>query len=98
MTPSGIFKQNFNVSLQRTESFSRKHAPETVELIHDAFQPLDYWSDFMTGSNFTGVAIDTHIYQMFSVDVFIKFSPEYSSSLTASDIAGKCYEQHGTVC
>ncbi|KAH7930932.1 glycoside hydrolase family 5 protein [Leucogyrophana mollusca] len=38
----------------------------TVELIHDAFQPLSYWNGFETGSNFQGVAMDTHIYQMFS--------------------------------
>ncbi|KAH7910927.1 glycoside hydrolase family 5 protein [Hygrophoropsis aurantiaca] len=38
-----------------------------VELIHDAFQPLSYWNGFETAPNFTGVAIDTHIYQMFSV-------------------------------
>lgn len=38
----------------------------TLELIHDAFQPLSYWTDFMPPSSFQGVAIDTHIYQVFS--------------------------------
>ncbi|KIJ66234.1 glycoside hydrolase family 5 protein [Hydnomerulius pinastri MD-312] len=38
----------------------------TVELIHDAFQPLSYWSGFETPPSFNGVAMDTHIYQVFS--------------------------------
>jgi aryl-phospho-beta-D-glucosidase BglC (GH1 family) len=38
----------------------------TVELIHDAFQPLSYWAGWETPPNFNGVAMDTHIYQMFS--------------------------------
>ncbi|KAH7910928.1 glycoside hydrolase family 5 protein [Hygrophoropsis aurantiaca] len=38
----------------------------TVELIHDAFQPLSYWSGFETPSTWQGVAMDTHIYQVFS--------------------------------
>ncbi|KZV87112.1 exo-1,3-beta-glucanase [Exidia glandulosa HHB12029] len=37
----------------------------TLELIHDAFQPLSYWNDFMPYPKYEGVAIDTHIYQMF---------------------------------
>lgn len=39
---------------------------DTVELIHDAFQGLPYWTDFMRPPAFQGVAIDTHIYQVFS--------------------------------
>ncbi|KIM70272.1 glycoside hydrolase family 5 protein [Scleroderma citrinum Foug A] len=38
----------------------------TLELIHDAFQPLSYWSGWETPPNFQGVAMDTHIYQMFT--------------------------------
>lgn len=42
----------------------------TIELIHDAFQPLSYWNGFLTSSGgYQGVAIDTHIYQMFTVAV-----------------------------
>ncbi|KAH9987691.1 glycoside hydrolase family 5 protein [Russula vinacea] len=37
-----------------------------LELIHDAFQPLSYWDNFMPRNQYTGVAIDTHIYQMFT--------------------------------
>jgi aryl-phospho-beta-D-glucosidase BglC (GH1 family) len=38
----------------------------TVVLLHDAFQPLSYWNGFETTPNFQGVAMDTHIYQVFS--------------------------------
>ncbi|VDC03463.1 unnamed protein product [Peniophora sp. CBMAI 1063] len=38
----------------------------TVELIHDAFQGLPYWTNFMPAPAYQGVAIDTHIYQVFS--------------------------------
>jgi len=39
----------------------------TVVMIHNAFKPLSYWNDFMTGGEPTwmGVAMDVHIYQMF---------------------------------
>lgn len=40
-----------------------------VTLIHDAFQPLSYWTNFMPRGEFVGVAIDTHIYQMFMDEV-----------------------------
>ena len=40
-----------------------------LELIHDAFQPLSYWNNFMPRSQYTGVAIDTHIYQIFTDQV-----------------------------
>ncbi|KAI6120651.1 glycoside hydrolase family 5 protein [Pisolithus croceorrhizus] len=38
----------------------------TVEMIHDAFQPLSYWNGWETPPNFQGVMMDTHIYQVFS--------------------------------
>ena len=38
-------------------------------LIHDAFQPLSYWDDFMPKDQYDGVAMDTHIYQMFTDEV-----------------------------
>ena len=38
----------------------------TVELIHDAFMNVSYWADFMPKPAYQGVAIDTHIYQVFS--------------------------------
>ncbi|KAH8987334.1 exo-1-3-beta-glucanase [Lactarius hatsudake] len=39
-----------------------------VVLLHDAFQPLSYWNNFMPQQQYDGVAMDTHIYQMFSDD------------------------------
>jgi hypothetical protein len=43
-----------------------------VTLIHDAFQPLSYWTNFMPRGEFVGVAIDTHIYQMFMDEVSLR--------------------------
>jgi len=40
-----------------------------VALIHDAFQSLSYWNDFMPHDQYTGVAMDTHIYQVFTDEV-----------------------------
>jgi len=37
-----------------------------VEVIHDAFQGLSYWSDFMPWPSYTGVMLDVHEYQIFS--------------------------------
>jgi glucan 1,3-beta-glucosidase len=39
----------------------------TVVMIHDAFQPADYWKNFMPSPQWEGVIMDTHVYQMFSV-------------------------------
>lgn len=36
-----------------------------LEVIHDAFQPLDYWNGFET-TGFDGVMMDTHYYGVFS--------------------------------
>jgi len=41
----------------------------TVVMIHDAFQPISYWDNFMPSPQWDGVILDTHIYQMFSVAV-----------------------------
>ncbi|KAF5366224.1 hypothetical protein D9758_005708 [Tetrapyrgos nigripes] len=37
-----------------------------VAIYHDAFQPTSYWRDFMPSPQWQGVAMDTHIYQIFS--------------------------------
>lgn len=48
-------------------------------LIHNAFQPLSYWNGFMSkGTQYTGVAMDTHIYQMFDDEVW---PPTHSTSI-----------------
>ncbi|KAF8921954.1 glycoside hydrolase superfamily [Mucidula mucida] len=46
-------------------------------LVHDAFQPLSYWNNF--GSNLDGVAMDTHIYQMFSDEENARSNDEHIS-------------------
>ncbi|KDR85713.1 hypothetical protein GALMADRAFT_218808 [Galerina marginata CBS 339.88] len=47
--------------------FGTSQQSNLVVMIHDAFQPLSYWTGFMPAPNWQGVIIDTHIYQMFSV-------------------------------
>ncbi|KAH9486278.1 Glucan 1,3-beta-glucosidase [Psilocybe cubensis] len=46
--------------------FGTSQQSNIVVMIHDAFQPLSYWSNFMPSPQWQGVIIDTHIYQMFS--------------------------------
>ncbi|KIM88860.1 glycoside hydrolase family 5 protein [Piloderma croceum F 1598] len=47
--------------------FGSSKTSNTVELIHDAFQPLSFWNNqFTVGQGYQGVMMDTHIYQMFS--------------------------------
>ncbi|THH17376.1 hypothetical protein EW146_g3420 [Bondarzewia mesenterica] len=66
----------------------------TLELIHDAFQPLSYWNGWERPPSFQGVAIDTHIYQMFSNDVGVSvpahFYIEFSLSLSSTIAAATC--------
>jgi len=54
-----------------------------VVLIHDAFQPLSYWSGFMPTSGFQGVAMDTHIYTIFSVPEVQMTQPQHISTVCA---------------
>ncbi|TFK84199.1 glycoside hydrolase family 5 protein [Polyporus arcularius HHB13444] len=65
----------------------------TVVLLHDAFQPLSYWNGFQTAPNWQGVAMDTHIYQMFSQDEVSRSNQQhidaacaYGSSLSSFDL------------
>jgi glucan 1,3-beta-glucosidase len=53
-------------------SYPRGQQSNVVTLIHDAFQPLSYWTNFMPREFFFGVAIDTHIYQMFVDEVGLR--------------------------
>ncbi|KAI0726897.1 glycoside hydrolase family 5 protein [Fomitopsis betulina] len=65
----------------------------TVLLFHDAFQTLSYWHGFEAPSKWQGVAMDTHIYQVFS-DEEVAYSNSqhisaacaYSSSLAGFDL------------
>lgn len=40
----------------------------TLVVLHDAFQPLTFWNNIMPQQQYDGVAMDTHIYQMFTDD------------------------------
>ncbi|RPD82289.1 exo-beta-1,3-glucanase [Lentinus tigrinus ALCF2SS1-7] len=65
----------------------------TLVLLHDAFQPLSYWNGFQTPPNWQGVAMDTHIYQMFSQDEVSRTNQQhidaacaYGASLSSFDL------------
>ena len=61
----------------------------TVLLIHDAFQPLSYWSSYMDPPQWQGVAMDTHIYQVFSdSDVAMSESEHISSACSEASNVG----------
>ncbi|KAI0036398.1 exo-1-3-beta-glucanase [Vararia minispora EC-137] len=73
--PAGYFSADL---LQKTQQYWRdsygnirypygtSQQSDTVVLLHDAFQPLSYWNGFMPTPNYEGVAMDTHVYQVFS--------------------------------
>lgn len=71
---------------------------DQVIIIHDAFQPYNYWDDFMTENDgYWGVTIDHHHYQVFasdqlerSIDEHIKVACEWGT--------GVLNESHWTVC
>jgi len=46
--------------------FGTSQQSNVLTVISDAFQPLSYWNNFMPSSMFDGVAMDTHIYLMFT--------------------------------
>src|SRR6266436_1229415 len=56
----------------RQLSYPNGKQSNVVTLIHDAFQPLSYWTNFMPRGEYVGVAIDTHIYQMFMDQVGLR--------------------------
>lgn len=73
--------------------YGNSQESNTVVLLHDAFQPLSYWSGYMTAPDWQGVAMDTHIYQVFSqAEVEYSYSQHisaacaYASSLSGFDL------------
>ncbi|KAI0783083.1 exo-beta-1,3-glucanase [Abortiporus biennis] len=73
--------------------FGTSQESNTVVLLHDAFQPLSYWSGFQTAPGWQGVAMDTHIYQMFSQDEVSRTNEQHiqaacnmGSSLSSFDL------------
>lgn len=76
--PAGFKNDNFQL-LNTTKKFyedgyqivrkantQASSAQNMLYAIHDAFQPLSYWFSF--DENKTNVALDTHIYTIFSVE------------------------------
>jgi hypothetical protein len=51
--------------------FGTSQQSNTLTVIHDAFQPLSFWDNFMHPPQIQGVAMDTHIYQVFSDQVCV---------------------------
>jgi glucan 1,3-beta-glucosidase len=44
----------------------RASSANTLQLIHDAFEPLGSWNGWERPPQYQGVALDTHVYQMSS--------------------------------
>ena len=50
-------------------SYPTSQSTNLLLLIDDTFQPLNYWNNLMPITQYQGVAMDTHIYQMFTDQV-----------------------------
>lgn len=62
-----VVKQYWETSYQSIRyPYGNATKGNALELIHDAFDPLKNWQGFMKYPAYEGVAMDTHIYQMFS--------------------------------
>jgi hypothetical protein len=66
----------------------REKSANTLEMIHDAFQPLEYWNGWQRPMQYQGVALDTHIYQMFTDDVSCLIWCFKIASVTWLDLPG----------
>lgn len=66
----------------------REMSENTLEMIHDAFQPLEYWNGWQRPPQYQGVALDTHIYQMFTEDVSSLIYIFKVASVTCLDLLG----------
>ena len=65
--------------------FGTSEQGNNLLLIHDAFQSLSYWDGFMQPPNWQGVAMDTHIYQVFSdADVAMSQQQHISTACSVS--------------
>ncbi|TCD71174.1 exo-1,3-beta-glucanase [Steccherinum ochraceum] len=67
--------------------FGSSQQSNTVVLLHDAFQPLSYWSGFQQPPNWQGVAMDTHIYQMFSQDEVSRTNQQHIDAACSTDLS-----------
>ena len=64
-------------------------------MIHDAFQPVSYWKNFMPPPQYQRVILDTHIYQIFS-DAVRKFKSCrcISKLILSGQLNALSYDQH----
>ncbi|KAI5477223.1 hypothetical protein MNV49_006596 [Pseudohyphozyma bogoriensis] len=64
--PAGFHSPDI-VSVYKKFAYDGYGIVRTIALsLHDAFQPLQSWKDFMPPSNFQAVSLDTHVYLVFS--------------------------------
>ena len=68
---------NFYLIITTSSPSGTSEPTNTIVMIHDAFQPLSYWQGFMPYPKWDGVILDTHIYEMFSVQVSISYAGWY---------------------
>jgi glucan 1,3-beta-glucosidase len=64
-----VSHNNLLSSISPRYPYGSSRQSDIFVLIHDAFMPLSYWKGFETPLSFEGVAMDTHLYQMFSYEV-----------------------------
>lgn len=53
----------------------------TVVVLHDAFEPLSSWNNFMPSPQWEGVAMDKHVYQVFSEYELRKSDAQHISTI-----------------
>jgi glucan 1,3-beta-glucosidase len=70
--PAGYFGDVLDATIQyylssyTTLRSSSSSSANTLQLIHDAFKPLSYWSGLEPFPQYEGIALDTHSYQIFN--------------------------------
>jgi hypothetical protein len=73
LRPAGYYSQELLDTARQyyLSSYStlRKSTANTLQIIHDAFQPTSFWNGWEPRGKYEGVALETHIYDMFSVAV-----------------------------
>ncbi|KAI0800627.1 exo-beta-1,3-glucanase [Fomes fomentarius] len=96
--PAGFYGDEFLKVLRKywNDSYETIRFPggsskqsDTLVLLHDGFQPLSYWKGFQSPPSYQGVAMDTHIYQMFNQDEVSRTNEQHINSACshASDLA-----------
>jgi len=74
--------------------FGTGQQSNVLTVIHDAFQPLSFWNNFMPSNRFDGVAMDTHIYQMFTDQTIPLNDQQHIQSVCANAGPLVDFDQH----